>query len=128
MAWQAWYTLAVVIAVVAVLASERVSAPIAMMTAGAALVAPRLVTTNLAILAGGLITAIGTTTNVVISGLLTASHQRPLSLLEPAPVGVAVCIAVLAVVTVMGPWLARGRAAPGEAAGDPRAFTIEMFV
>src|SRR5438067_568722 len=49
MAWQAWYTLAVVIAVVAVLASERVSAPIAMMTAVAALVAPGVITTTQAL-------------------------------------------------------------------------------
>jgi len=49
MAWQAWYTLAVVIAVVVVLASERVSAPIAMMTAVAALVAPGVITTSQAL-------------------------------------------------------------------------------
>jgi di/tricarboxylate transporter len=225
--WQAWYTLAVVIAVVVVLASERFSAPVAMMGAVAALVAPGVITTtqalsgfsneavvtiaalyvvagavlatgaldwltarlltaqpakagkpsrgeftrllfpvaaissiiyntplatmsappvaawasrtgrhpswyllplNLAILAGGLITAIGTTTNVVISGLLTASHQRPLYLLEPAPVGIPIAVAVVVTVVLIGPWVVRNRVAPGEAAADPRSFTIEMSV
>ena len=227
MGWQAWYTLAVVIAVVVVLASERVSPPVAMLAAVAALVAPGVITTtqalsgfsneavvtiaalyvvagavlatgaldwltarllssqppasgkptrvelarllvpvaaissiiyntplttmsappvsawasrtgrqpswyllplNLAILGGGLITAIGTTTNVVIPGLLTASHQRPLSLLEPAAVGLVVCAAVLIVVIVTSPWLVRDRAAPGGSTADPRTFTIEMSV
>jgi len=226
-AWQAWYTLAVVIAVVAVLASGRLPAPVAMMVAVAALVVPGVITTtqalsgfsneavitiaalyvvagavlatgaldwltarllssqsrpsgkptrvelarllipvaavssiiyntpltamsappvaawaartgrhpswyllplNVAILGGGLITAIGTTTNLVISGLLTASHQRPLALLEPAPVGIAVCGSILVVVIVLGPWLARNRTAPGDGFADPRTFTIEMSV
>jgi di/tricarboxylate transporter len=83
---------------------------------------------NLAILAGGLITAIGTTTNVVISGLLTASHRHPLSLLEPAAVGLPIAVAVLAVLILTGPWLAKDRAAPGEDLADPRAFTVEMLV
>src|SRR5712692_1394828 len=219
MAWQAWYTLAVVLALVAVLASGRMSAPVAVMGAVAALVAPGVISTtaalagfsneapvtiaalyvlagavlatgsldgvtarllsaqprssprpgrmelarllvpvaalssliyntpltamtappvaawaartgrrpswyllplNLAILAGGLITAIGTTTNVVISGLLTASHRHPLSLLEPAPIGLPIAVAVLAVLVLLGPWLAKDRAAPGEDLADPR--------
>jgi di/tricarboxylate transporter len=227
MAWQAWYTLAVVIGLVAVLASGRMSAPVAVMGAVAALVAPGVISTsaalagfsneapvtiaalyvlagavlatgsldgvtarllssqprsiprpgrmelarllvpvtalssliyntpvaamtappvaawatrtgrrpswyllplNLAILAGGLITGIGTTTNVVISGLLTASHRHPLSLLEPAPIGLAVSAVVLAVLIITGPWLARDRSAPGEDLTDPRAFTVEMQV
>lgn len=227
MTWQAWYTLAVVVAVVLVLATERLSAPITVMGAVAALVAPGIINTaealsgfsneapvtiaalyvlaaavlatgalegvtarllssspptsngpgrlelarlllpvaamsaliyntpltamsappvaawasrtgrrpswyllplNLAILGGGLITAIGTTTNVVISGLLTASHQKPLFLLEPAAVGLAVCAVVLVAVIVMGPWLSRDRTAPTEDLADPRAFTVEMAV
>ena len=227
MGWQAWYTLLVVVGVVAVLATERVSAPIAVMAAVAALVGPGVITTaealsgfsneapvtiaalyvvaagvlatgaldgvtarllsnqrprsdrpgrleltrllvpvaamsafiyntpltamsappvaawasrtgrkpswyllplNLAILGGGLITAIGTTTNVVISGLLTAAHLKPLSLFEPLPVGLPVAIGVVAAVIVLGPLLARDRVAPTEDVTDPRAFTVEMEV
>ena len=227
MAWQAWYTLAVVIALVGVLATARMSAPVAVVCAVAALVAPGVITTtaalagfsneapvtiaalyvvagavlatgaldgviarllstqppaaqrpgrlelarllvpvaamsafiyntpltamsappvaawatrtgrrpswyllplNLAILAGGLITAIGTTTNVVISGLLTASHHQPLSLLEPAPVGLAIAAGVLVVLILAAPSLVKDRAAPGEDLADPRAFTVEMLV
>ena len=227
MAWQAWYTLAVVIGLVFVLASGRISAPVAVLGAVAALVAPGVISTsaalagfsneapvtiaalyvlagavlttgaldgvtarllssqptpsprpgrrelalllvpiaaissliyntpltamtappvaawaartgrrpswyllplNLAILVGGLITAIGTTTNVVISGLLTASHRQPLSLLEPAPVGLAIAVVVLAWLVLATGWLATDRAAPGEDLADPRAFTVEMVV
>ena len=227
MAWQAWYTLAVVLAVVVVLATERLSAPITIMAAVAALVAPGVITTaealsgfsneapvtiaalyvlagavlatgalegltarllsnrprdrngpgrvelarltvpvsamsamiyntpltamtaplvaawarrtgrraswyllplNLAILGGGLITAIGTTTNVVISALLTASHRSPLALFEPAPVGLAVAVAVLGTVIVTAPWLVRDRATAEDEMADARRFTVEMTV
>jgi di/tricarboxylate transporter len=227
MPWEAWYTLAVVVALVAVLATNRLSAPVAVMGAVAALVAPGVISTstalsgfsneapvtiaalyvlagavlatgaldgviarllsteppkfqrpgrlelarllvpvaalsafiyntpltamsappvaawatrtgrrpswyllplNLAILAGGLITGIGTTTNVVISGLLTASHHRPLSLLEPAPIGLAVAVAVLLLLILFGPSLVTDRATPGEDLADPRSFTVEMRV
>ncbi|MEA2643692.1 MAG: hypothetical protein QOG08_718, partial [Chloroflexota bacterium] len=227
MPWEAWYTLAVVVALVALLASNRMSAPVAVMGAVAVLVAPGVISTstalagfsneapvtiaalyvlagavlitgaldgviarllstqppsaqrpgrlelvrllapvaamsafiyntpltamsapavaawstrtgrrpswyllplNLAILVGGLITAIGTTTNVVISGLLTASHNKPLSLLEPAPVGLAIAAAVLILLIVITPWLVRDRTAPGEDLSDARSFTVEMVV
>ncbi|MDQ6877765.1 MAG: SLC13 family permease [Candidatus Dormibacteraeota bacterium] len=227
MGWQAWYTLAVVLILVLVLATDRLSAPVAVMGAVVALVAPGVITTaqalagfsneapvtiaalyvlagavhatgaldgitarllssqpsrsgrpergelarllvpvagmsafiyntpltamsappvatwasrtgrrpswyllplNLAILVGGMITAIGTTTNVVISGLLTASHHHPLYLFEPVPVGLAIAVAVLGVVILTGPWLSRDRTAPSEGFFDPRAFTVEMSV
>src|SRR5438105_3809489 len=225
MSWGAWYTLAVVVALVVVLASRRISAPVAVMAAVAALVAPGVISTstalagfsneapvtiaalyvlaggvlatgaldgvtarllstgprasrgpgrlelgrllipvsamsaliyntpltamtaplvaawasrtgrrpswyllplNLAILGGGLITGIGTTTNVVISGLLTASNRHPLSLLEPAPVGLAVCAVILVVIIIAAPWLVADRTAPSEGLSDARAFTVEM--
>src|SRR5581483_4961368 len=227
MGWQAWYTLLVVVCVVAVLATERVSAPIAVMAAVAALAGPGVITTadalsgfsneapvtiaalyvvsagvlatgaldgvtarllsnqrprdnrpgrvelarllvpvaamsafiyntpltamtappvaawasrtgrkaswyllplNLAILGGGLLTAIGTTTNVVISGLLTAAHLKPLHLFEPLPVGLPVAVAIIGVVIVLAPVLVRDRVAPAEDVADPRAFTVEMEV
>ncbi len=227
MPWQAWYTLAVVVVVIVVLATERLSAPVTVMGAVAALVAPGVITTtqalagfsneapvtiaalyvlagavhatgalegltsrllstqppasqrpgrgelarllapvsgvsafiyntpltamsapivaawarrtgrrpswyllplNLAILVGGMITAIGTTTNVVISGLLTAARSRPLFLFEPAPVGIAICLVVLPVLILLGPWLVSDRKAPSEGFTDPRAFTVEMEV
>jgi len=226
-AWQAWFTLAVVIGLIAVLASERVSAPVAIIGAVAVLVATGVIGTsaalsgfsneapltiaalyvvtgaveatgalegftvrllhatpprdarpsrgeltrllapiaalsafiyntpltavsapataawatrtgrrpswyllllNLAILAGGLVTAIGTTTNVVISGLLVASHRHPLALFEPAWVGLPVCLAVVAALVLLGPWLAPDRRPPTEDFADAREFTVEMTV
>ena len=49
MPWEAWYTLAVVVALVAVLATARLSAPVAVMGAVAALVAPGVITTSTAL-------------------------------------------------------------------------------
>ena len=83
---------------------------------------------NLAVLCGGLITAIGTTTNVVISGLLTASHRAPLSFFEPTPVGIAVTVAVIPVVVVLAPLLVRHRRTAEETFSDTRTFTVEMTV
>ena len=83
---------------------------------------------NLAILGGGLITAIGTTTNVVISGLLTASHLHPLAFFEPAPVGLPVAIVVVLLVVLIAPWVVRDRRPPSAAFADARAYTIEMQV
>src|SRR3977135_1366614 len=45
MPWQAWYTLAVVVLVVVVLATERLSAPVTVMAGVVALVAPGVITT-----------------------------------------------------------------------------------
>src|SRR5207248_6050918 len=63
-----------------------------------------------------------------ISGLLVASHRHPLGLLEPALVGIPICLAVLAALILLGPWLAPDRKPPTEDFADARAFTIEMTV
>lgn len=83
---------------------------------------------NLAILAGGLLTAIGTTTNVVISGLLSASHRSPLSFFEPTPVGLAIAVVVIPVVVLLSPLLLGHRRTAKEGFADTRTFTVEMIV
>ena len=87
-----------------------------------------LMALNAAILLGGLVTAIGTTTNVVMSGLLEASGRRPLALFEIAPVGLPVALVGVALVVVAGARLIPGRQASSEDLGGARAFTIEMIV
>jgi di/tricarboxylate transporter len=88
-----------------------------------------LLALNYAVLLAGMITAIGTTTNVVTSGLLRAAHQHPLGLFELAPVGLPVLFVGLAVLIGVGGLVARSRRTPNEsAAGGTREYTVEMTV
>jgi di/tricarboxylate transporter len=76
---------------------------------------------------GGVITAIGTSTNLVVSGLMTASDQRPLGLFEIGQVGLPVAVAGLIVMVLLAPRVLAPRRAPGERMGDDaRQFTVEM--
>ncbi len=84
---------------------------------------------NIAILLGGLLTAIGTTTNVVISGLLSASHRPRLSLFEPTLTTLPLAVVGVAFLALFGARLAGGRhAAAQKSSGDAREFTVEMLV
>lgn len=86
-----------------------------------------LLALNYAVILGGLATAIGTTTNVVMSGLLTAAGLRPLGLFEITPVGAAVAIIGLLTLLATTPLLARDRESTATAV-QPRDFTFEMVV
>jgi di/tricarboxylate transporter len=84
---------------------------------------------NIAILLGGLLTAIGTTTNVVISGLLTASHRPRLALFEPTLAALPLAVVGVGFLALFGARLAGGRhAAAPKSSGDAREFTVEMLV
>lgn len=54
---------------------------------------------------GGVITLIGTSTNVIVSGLLETSGQAPFRMFDLTPVGLPVALAGLAVLIVATPWL-----------------------
>lgn len=82
---------------------------------------------NIAVLLGGMVTAIGTTTNVVISGLLTGSHRKPLDLFEVTPSSLPVCAIGLLVLFVLVPRLMpRRHVATEDFAQEARSFTVEM--
>jgi di/tricarboxylate transporter len=84
---------------------------------------------NYAIVLAGLVTAIGTSTNIVISGLLRAAHRRPLDLFEITPVGLPVALAGIAVLWLATTWLLPERRDPRAALGEEaRSFTVEMIV
>ncbi len=86
-----------------------------------------LMALNAAVLLGGLVTAIGTTTNVVMSGLLTDSGRAPLDLFEITPVGLPIAIAGVALLVLVAPRLVPSRQASSEDVAA-RAFTVEMVV
>ena len=87
-----------------------------------------LMALNAAVLLGGLCTAIGTTTNVVVSGLLVQAHLHPMGLFEISRVGVPVAVAGLLLMLVAAPRLTTQRSGPTEQLEAERAFTVEMDV
>ncbi len=78
---------------------------------------------------GGTCTLVGTSTNLVVDGLLRKEGLRPLSLFELTPVGLAVTIAGLTYLTTLGRRLLPDRQDLLEyMETHPREYAIEMIV
>jgi di/tricarboxylate transporter len=78
---------------------------------------------------GGIITAIGTSTNLTISGLLTNAGMRPLGLFEPTLIGIPIALAGVAAVVLLSPRVLPDRSAVGGTLSDTgRDFTVSMRV
>jgi di/tricarboxylate transporter len=78
---------------------------------------------------GGVITVIGTSTNVTVSGLLRESGRPPLGLFEITPVGVPVAAAGALALILLTPLLLPRRQSPGESdVGGEREYTVELEV
>ena len=88
-----------------------------------------LMPVSFASILGGLLTLIGTSTNLVVSGLLEASGAAPLGLFEIGLVGLPVAGAGLAFLVLASPALLPARRCVGQDVGeDGRKFTVEMLV
>ena len=88
-----------------------------------------LMPVSFASILGGLLTLIGTSTNLVVSGLLEASGSAPLGLFEIGLVGLPVAGAGLAFLVLAGPTLLPDRRGAGQDVDqDGRNFTVEMLV
>ncbi len=88
-----------------------------------------LMPVSFAAIVGGTITLIGTSTNLVVSGLLEDAGYPPLGLWEIGKVGLPFAIAGLVTMVLLTPLLLPERRAPSETAdADAREFTIEMIV
>ncbi len=88
-----------------------------------------LIPLSYATMLGGIGTLIGTSTNLVVSGLLQASGQPALRLFEQTPMGLPVGIAGVVVLVVVGPWLLPKRRAPRSGLReDAREFVVTMEV
>ena len=84
---------------------------------------------SFAAILGGVVTVIGTATNLVVSGLFEASGQEPLGFFEMTPVGLPVAIGGIALVVALAPAvLPSRRSVRSEAATELREFTTEMVV
>jgi di/tricarboxylate transporter len=84
---------------------------------------------SFAAILGGIVTAIGTSTNLVISGLLEASGEPPLGMFEISKVGGPVAlVGILALILFAPLLLPERRPAHREIDEDIREFVVNMLV
>jgi di/tricarboxylate transporter len=77
---------------------------------------------------GGVITLIGTSTNLIVSGLLDDAGLEPFGVFSITPVGLPVAVVGAAVLVALSPVLLRRRTTPGEDLPTTREYTIDMVV
>jgi len=84
---------------------------------------------SFAAILGGLLTAIGTSTNLVVSGLLERAGRPPMGMFEITAVGAPLLGVGLLVLIVAAPRLLPTRRGPAEGVGEVmREFTVAMRV
>jgi di/tricarboxylate transporter len=83
---------------------------------------------SFATILGGLCTEIGTSTNVIVYGLLRQATGETPGLFAVAPMGIACALAGIAYMLVAGRWLLPDRRPALGLDSDPREYTVEMMV
>jgi di/tricarboxylate transporter len=88
-----------------------------------------LIPVSYAAILGGVVTTIGTSTNLTVSGLLTEAGMEPLGLFEPTAVGLPIALVGVAMVILVVPRLLPDRTPVGGALAEGgRDFTVSMSV
>ncbi len=77
---------------------------------------------------GGMCTLIGTSTNLLVQGLVIEQGAAPLGFFAPAAVGIPVTILGLAYILIASRWLLPNRRPAVSSKDDPRQYTVEMVV
>ena len=77
---------------------------------------------------GGTCTLIGTSTNLVVSGIFEKETGIKIAFFEIAKVGVPCVIIMYAAIFILSRWLLPDRSSAIEQMGDPKEYTIEMEV
>jgi len=78
---------------------------------------------------GGTCSLIGTSTNLVVAGLITANtNLPPIRMFDIAWVGIPTAAIGLLFLLSVGPWLLPGTASAASKLRDPREYTAEMIV
>ena len=79
---------------------------------------------------GGMCTLIGTSTNLVVAGLVhdEAPHLDQPGIFDVSWVGIPAAVAGMAYVVMLGPRLLPSRASASAEFDDPREYTVEMLV
>ena len=90
---------------------------------------PFLIPISFAAILGGVLTLIGTSTNLVVSGLLAESGSEPLGLFEITRVSLPLTVLGIALLIAVAPKLLPRRQAPSEGIREgSREFSVEMVV
>jgi len=82
---------------------------------------------------GGVCTLIGTSTNLVVQGLLIEAQRTDpsiprLGMFTLTPVGVPVAVVGMLFIVATSRWLLPRRTSAGETLADPRQYTVEMMI
>jgi di/tricarboxylate transporter len=90
---------------------------------------PYLMPLSFASIFGGIITVLGTSTNLVVSGLLQTSGQEPLGIFEITSVGLPVALVGVGAIILLAPKLLPDRRSPSDQVRRrAREFSVEMRV
>lgn len=77
---------------------------------------------------GGTCTLIGTSTNLVVSGIIERDMGVKLALFEIGKVGLPFSLCMFVVISLLSKWLLPERSSAIEQMGDPKQYTSEMIV
>jgi di/tricarboxylate transporter len=83
---------------------------------------------NDAVVLGGLCTLIGTSTNVVVSGLVEDKRGTPLGMFDITPLGLVLLGVGFVYLLAASRWLLKDRRPPMSRSDDPRQYSLEMLV
>jgi len=88
-----------------------------------------LIPMDFATILGGVLTLLGTSTNLTVAALVIGADMPPLGLFEITPAGAAVCAAGLGYLIWLGPRLLNERKDPAQQLGERRReYTASMLV
>jgi di/tricarboxylate transporter len=88
-----------------------------------------LIPLSYASILGGTCTLIGTSTNLVVNGLLTSHARLPgLGMFDITRVGLPAAVIGMAYLVLLGRWLLPDRRPVMDPQDDPRRYTVEMLV
>lgn len=104
--------------------------PVVIRLAAAAKLAPTrlLIPLSYAAILGGTCTLIGTSTNLLVSGVAERSGLEPFSIFEITPVGIIVALTGLAVMLLLGRFLLPDRGATGDTNAAESEFLTEITI
>lgn len=77
---------------------------------------------------GGVCTLIGTSTNIVVQGLMADAHMPEMGMFTITPIGLPIAVMGIVYVVIASRWLLPTRKAAVDRLASPREFTVEMQV
>ncbi|MGE4090163.1 MAG: SLC13 family permease [Candidatus Binatia bacterium] len=83
---------------------------------------------SFATILGGLCSLMGTSTNVIVGGMVVRETKQSLHLFDPAWVGLPCAVVGLTYMLLCGRWLLPDRKPAIDNQDDPRQYTVEMIV